>query len=516
MSVRFTVIGHSCLHVETSAGSIIVDPWLFGSCYWRSWWHYPPTPAPEPEWLAPDYVSLTHHHFDHFHFPSMRRIDRRARVLVPEFGVDVLAGEVRSLGFPDVMELPHSQVLQLSPEVRVASYQYGADDTVFVIADGDEVLVDVNDSKIRGRALRQVREQFGRPTFVFKSYSFAQGYPACYTADDPADLALITRDSYLDDWMRVVGELEPEYGVPFGSMVAFLHPESRPVNRFLVPPGEVVATWQDRHPGARTTAVQMDPGDRWSRAAGFERGDVDWYADRGRRLDELAAAVAPKIDAQTARETGVTLDFSTFAAYFQRFMADCPPVVLGRVALRRPVVFEVPSSRLPFWVLDFPRRAVYRLSSPPPDTASVVRVNEAVLADAIAKRLVHVVHGSMRIAVHLKAGGAGDDITFWALLVPWELGYLPISGSVGTRLARVGWRRRNEWLEWFDALRSGGSGSLFERLSDQFTTNRDGQTRGARATANSPGVVGATESLRKKCESSSPEPIPVRDAPSAL
>ena len=81
--MRFTVIGHSCLYIETSAGTILVDPWLFGSCYWRSWWHYPPTPEPEPEWLAPDYVYLTHHHFDHFHFPSMRRIDRSAHVLVP-------------------------------------------------------------------------------------------------------------------------------------------------------------------------------------------------------------------------------------------------------------------------------------------------------------------------------------------------------------------------------------------------------------------------------------------------
>ena len=78
--------------------------------------------------------------------------------------------------------------------------------------------------------------------------------------------------------------------------------------------------------------------------------------------------------------------------------------MLGSFALRRPVVFEVPSSPLPFWVLDFKRRAVYRLSSPPPDTASIVTVNEAVLADAIAKRLVHVVHGSMRIRVHLRAG----------------------------------------------------------------------------------------------------------------
>jgi len=469
--MRFTIIGHSCLYVETSAGTILVDPWLLGSCYWRSWWHYPPTPEPRPEWLAPDYVYLTHHHFDHFHFPSMRRIDRGAHVLVPRFGVDVLAGEVRGLGFDEVMELPHAQVVQLGPDVRVASYQYGTDDTVFVITNGTDVLVDVNDSKIRGRALAQIRDEFGTPTFVFKSYSFAQAYPVCYTADDPADLTLITRDSYIDDWVAVVSRLEPRYGVPFGSMVAFLHPESRHVNPYLVPPADVVAQFAARAPSSPTQAVQMDPGDAWSSGGGFELAGVDWYTDRERRLDELAARVRPRIEAQSRAEAGVTLDWERFAEYFRGFLHAFPPGVIGRFALRRPVVFEVPSSPLRFWVLDFRRSAVYRLSEPPPDTASIVRVNEGMLADAIEKHLVHVVHGSMRIAVHLRPGGAGDDITFWALLVPWELGYLPLHRSLNRRLADVGWRRRREFLDWAGAFRAGsGSGSLFERLSGRFTT----------------------------------------------
>ena len=127
--VRFTVVGHSCLYVETSAGTILVDPWLLGSCYWRSWWHFPPSADVQPEWFNPDYIYLTHHHFDHFHYPSMRKMDRRVHVLVPRFGVDVMEGEVRGLGFGRVTELPHGQVAELGGGVRVASFQYGFDDT---------------------------------------------------------------------------------------------------------------------------------------------------------------------------------------------------------------------------------------------------------------------------------------------------------------------------------------------------------------------------------------------------
>jgi UDP-MurNAc hydroxylase len=468
--MRFTVIGHSCLRIETSGPTILVDPWLFGSCYWRSWWHYPTVADPAPEVLTPDVVYLTHHHFDHFHFPSMRRLDRHARVLVPKFGVPTLGEEVRNLGFDDVVELPHAAPTQLAPGVRVASYQNGPDDSVFVVADGEHVLVDINDGKIRGRTLRKILDEFGHPTFVFKSYSFAQAYPVLYTADDPADLELISRDTYLDDWVRVVDALAPRYGVPFGSMVAFLHPESRGVNDHLVAPGEVVEAFRRQRPDSATEAVQMDPGDSWSSETGFELAGVDWYSDRGRHLEELAAQVAPKVAEQTAAEECVTLDFAAFASYFEGFMRAFPPGVLGRFVLRRPVVFEVPSSAQPFWVLDFRHRAVVRASEPPPDAASIVRVNEAVLADAIAKRLVHVVHGSMRIRVHARAGGAGDDLTFWGLIVPWELGYLPLHRSVSCRLAEVTWRRRAEWLEWGDAVRGGG-GTLFERVSGRLGTD---------------------------------------------
>jgi UDP-MurNAc hydroxylase len=453
--MKFTVIGHSCLRIETSGPTILVDPWLFGSCYWRSWWHYPTVAEPAPEVFEPDYVYLTHHHFDHFHFPSMRKVDRNAHVLVPEFGVPTLAGEVRSLGFSEVMELPHAQIVQIAPGVRVASYQCGPDDSVFVVADGEHVLVDINDSKLRGRTLERILADFGRPTFVFKSYSFAQSYPILYTADDPADLELVTRDSYLDNWVRVVDALEPRYGVPFGSMVAFLHPDSKGANEQLITPGEVVDAFRARHPHAVTEAVQMDPGDSWSSDSGFALSGVDWYADRENHLEELAAQVAPKIADQTLEEKAITLEYETFAAYFHGFMRAFPPGALRRV-LHRPVVFEVPSSPLPFWVLDFSRGAVYRLSTPPPDTASIVTVNEGVLADAISKRLVHVVHGSMRIHVHLRRGGVNDDLMFWGLLVPWELGYVPFHRVLRTRLAKVAWRRRAEALELLGAARGGG------------------------------------------------------------
>ena len=88
--MRFSIVGHATLYVETERAHLLVDPWLFGSCYWRSWWHYPPISDVPESWLAPEYLYLTHHHFDHFHYPTLRRVDRNTHILVPEVAIDFM------------------------------------------------------------------------------------------------------------------------------------------------------------------------------------------------------------------------------------------------------------------------------------------------------------------------------------------------------------------------------------------------------------------------------------------
>ncbi len=464
--MRVTVIGHSCLRIETRAGTVLVDPWLSGSCYWRSWWHFPPSAEPDEALLAPDFVYLTHHHFDHFHYPSMRRLDRSARVLVPRFGVDVMAGEVESLGFDRPRELPHGRLVELGEGVRVASFQYGFDDTAFVVVDGDDVIVDLNDAKTRGRALAQIRRLVGRPTLAFKSHSFAQSYPVLYTADDPADLALVGRRTYLDDFADTMAELNPRYAVPFGSMVGFLHPESHPVNEHLVTPAEVVEAVAERGGIPGTEVVTMIPGDTWSSATGFERSDTDWYTDRERHLAELAERHRPALEARAADEAGRTLDPALFDAHLGRFVREVPRL-LARRLVDRPVVFAVPSdTATPYWWVDPARGRIGRSSRPPEGHASVITVTEAVLADAISARILHMVHGSMRIRTHLAAGGVRADLGFWGLLMMWEIGYLPLRRRMWRpRLWMAAARRWRELVDQAPGLaRRDPVGHLAERF----------------------------------------------------
>ena len=339
--MRFTVIGHACLYIETGRERLLVDPWLSGSCYWRSWWHFPPNTEVLPEFLDPDYVYLSHHHFDHFHYPSLRRISKNARVLIPRFGVDVMRHELDQLGFKDVTELPHGQTTTLSSGTRIASYQYGPDDSALVVERDGIVLADLNDCKISGPAAGPMLKTFGPPTFVFKSHSFAQAYPNCYEMEDPADAELMTREDFLETFLDAIRKLRPKHSIPFASMVAFLHPESRQCNVYAVRPPEVVEAVNKSDVAADTKTVLMVPGDRWSSESGFELKPNDYYARQDEWIERLAQEYEPKIRQEEADERNDAADLRAVRALLRR----CPRVVprLIWLVLKRPMVFCVPS-----------------------------------------------------------------------------------------------------------------------------------------------------------------------------
>lgn len=444
-----------------------MDPWLFGSCYWRSWWHYPPSQL-DAAVLRPDYVSLTHHHFDHFHFPSMRRIDRTAQVLIPRFAVDVMAAEVKGLGFRAPCELPHGRVIEIDAGVRVASFQYGFDDSAFVVAVGEHVVVNLNDAKFRGLALRQIRARFGRPTLAFKSHSFAQSYPVLYTAadaDDAHKLALVSRETYIEDFRSAMEVLQPRYAVPFASMVGFLHPQSEPVNRHVITPPEVLASLAGRLDV--TKLVAMAPGDAWCSEEGFRLSKRNWYDNRDGQIKMLAAKASHAIQAQFAAEREMQLDWPASERYFGAFVAACSRFLGARLAPKR-FVFLVPSDvATPYWWVSLRERSVGRAAAPPADRASVTTAPEAVLADAIEKKIVNLIHISMRMRVQLAAGGVRSDLAFWALLTIWELGYLPLRNMLRRpRFWAVAVRRWREGLGTLGALlRHDAMGALAQRFS---------------------------------------------------
>jgi len=460
--MQFTVVGHSSLFVESEGTNLLVDPWLIGSCYWRSWWHYPPIGELEEAWLQAENIYLTHHHFDHFHYPSLRRLNHDATVYVPRFAVDFMAGELRDIGFSRIVEMPHGATFELGPTFAITSYQYGFDDSTLIAADNTATLANFNDCKIRGRALDQILARHGSPTFVFKNHSWAQGYPHCYTSPDPADLEVLSRGQYAADFIETVRDTKAAYAIPFASNVCLLHPETRQYNDIAITPFEVADAFARVDP-PNATLVVMGPHDRWSAESGFACADwTEAFDDRAARVDQLADEMADKIEKYQVAEAANTLSFAAFDAHLGTFLTALPPG--ARFILNRPVAFEVAGDDEPYWVLDFAARQVRRQATPPPDVASIIRLDDGLLSDAIDKNILGMVHISMRLSVELAAGGINVDLMFWAFLALWEIGYLPVQEHFDRRTLGVVWRRRRELTNGV-IFKLVGRGSLVDRMA---------------------------------------------------
>jgi len=333
-------------------------------------------------------------------------------------------------------------VITLPSGTRLASYQYGPDDSALVVGRDGVVLADMNDCKINGPSVKPILRAFGRPTFLFKSHSFAQAYPNCYDIADPADAKLMTREDFLETFIETVRELRPRYAVPFASMVAFLHPESRACNAYAVRPPEVAAAVAASDVAATTETVLMVPGDSWSSGSGFALQPNDYYERQNEWIARLEQQSEAKLQQEEADERSIELTFDAFEHHFGGFLRTLPPFVW--LVLKRPMVFYVPSDSQSYWTLDFRTRTLRRLAAPPANHAAIVRIGEGILADAIAKNVVAFVHISMRVRIELAPGGVQTDFLFWGLLSLRELGYFPLHRMLTWRAVRVLWRRRAE------------------------------------------------------------------------
>jgi UDP-MurNAc hydroxylase len=439
--MRFQIIGHACLLIEHLGKRLLIDPWILGSAYWRSWWHFPESVPVNDEMLSPNWICLTHEHFDHFHYPSMRKFDRSIPVLVPEFALGRMKDSVQSLGFTNVVELRHGKPHVLGDGLTMCFYQFAFDDSAVIVDDGQTILLNLNDSKVSGASLRQILKRYPRIDFVFKSHAPAQGYPICYEAENPMELSFRRTEDYIGLFVQAIEEVNPRYAIPFASNVCHLHKETFAYNPYNVTPADVA----ERCRGLafeRSRVVVMTPGDTWSSANGFKLQAHDAYENPQAAIAELVTKTKTKLDEFYREEETVRPEFDKFYSYISRFIQALPPGI--NLIFRPVIIFDQPLANPRYWVIDFRARTVTAMEELPSGVNSIVRVHPAVLMDAISKGIVNLIHISKRLHVWVRNGGMKEDFKFWGLLRLYEMGYLPLRNLFRWRAWRVFWARRAE------------------------------------------------------------------------
>jgi len=277
--MRFQVLSHAGLLVENNGVQVVVDPWLIGSTYWRSWWNYPPPSKEMIAQLKPSFIYLTHIHWDHFQGVSLKGFPYSTPIFAPKGHFGRIKRDLNGLGFQNVTELNHGESVTVGPDLKLTSYTFGLNcDSAVVFEGSGATLLNLNDCKIMGRPLKHLLRRHKRPDFVFCSHSSANSRSCFEIIDDP-HVEVDDLKAYIDRFYQFVTACNARYAVPFASNQCYLHKETFRFNADSRTPVMVKEYWERK--GIQTPEIQaLVSGDSWCTENGFQYAEKDWFTDR--------------------------------------------------------------------------------------------------------------------------------------------------------------------------------------------------------------------------------------------
>lgn len=442
-SAAFQILSHAGLLVKGGGKSLIFDPWLVGSCYWRSWWNYPPVPRPLIDSLRPDFIYLTHIHWDHFHGPSLRKFPRETPILIPKLPSLRMRKDLLEMGFPNVTEVGHGRTVELAPGLRITSYQfYPFNDSAAVVECGDTTLFNANDAKFMGAPLEQILSRHPRIDFVFRSHSPANERMCFDFMDAPMrpkhEAGRHLRD--FDDFARKVGA---RYAIPFASNHCYLHRETFHLNHTVITPVQVEIYCRSRE-RANAEVKAMVAGDTWSSETGFTIGEAPWFTDRERCLRRYADSQAEVLAEFYALEARTDATLVQVEGYFRKFIPALPWIA-RRIFRGRPVTYVLTGKVRRFFWVDIERGVVREITGmKDADHPLQIHTSAYIFRRCMAQDLfIHLGIGK-RVLFRCKQADANYIHILITLFNMYETGMLPAWKMLSPRFV-LGWVPR--WRE---------------------------------------------------------------------
>lgn len=330
--MKLQTLSHAGLRITVGETQLLCDPWVTGSCYWRSWWNYPPVPKNLVASLAPDFIYLTHLHWDHFQAPSLRLFPRDTTIVVPYDRYDRMRRDLKAVGFERIIELKNGERVELAPGLALRSFHINptvTDSAVVIEAEG-AIILNANDAKLAGRPLKQVKALYPKIDVAFRSHSSANGR-VCINVTDDSEVAVDDNEHYIRAFSLFMQALEPRYAVPFASNSCLLHDDVFAYNDLVQTPALVDDYFQDfaRENALGTDLKIMLPGDTWDSEAGFRIAPNDWFTNKKAHLKAYRTRVSATLEKQARMEARIKSPRKAVIQFFQELIDWTPGWMLG-------------------------------------------------------------------------------------------------------------------------------------------------------------------------------------------
>lgn len=263
--MRVEFIGHASILVEVRGMRILSDPWWRGPCFGAQWWNYP-NPVTDQVYKHPvDFIYISHGHHDHCHPGTLATLDRSSKVIVSST-LD-LKPVVQDLGF-EVIEIHPEQPFDLGNGVKIWLWPTYGGDTLLVISDGDQTCINLNDAihtapaRIQERVIENLKQQFGRPDYIFCGYGTASHFPNCYfvPGKNPSLTARRRQQYFNRCWSDIIHRLQPRWGFPFAASVIFLEDDLLSLNEDIHNYERPTDVFKNEYPLDDTKVLDIAPG----------------------------------------------------------------------------------------------------------------------------------------------------------------------------------------------------------------------------------------------------------------
>lgn len=264
--MQITYINHACLLIETADLKIVTDPWFAGGAY-SNQWHPFPKPVNVDLVDQADAIFLSHAHEDHLHVNSLVLLEKSKRVFYPLNWYGGTVDWIRSLGFNDVTEATSCRTYNLGGKTRV-TYVVNGHDSIMVIEDGDEVMVNINDAlhssepSVIDTFTDYLRQRWPKIDTVFCGFGGASYYPNTIHGPNKDDhaVAWLREQLFAHNFCRIVSRLAPRITVPFAADFALLADEQRWINEVRFPKEWLPEYFREQ--GGKSEIIAMYSGDR--------------------------------------------------------------------------------------------------------------------------------------------------------------------------------------------------------------------------------------------------------------
>ena len=238
--------GHATLSFEVDEKPfLITDPWLIGSCYWRSWWlqHYP-----SEKDLAvlknTDIIFLTHEHWDHAHFPTLKKFFKNKKILIPKLNSKRLKVSLEK-DF-SVTELEPYKWID-NNQIKILSIPLWNDDSILLFNWNNYLVCNLNDSKPTHSILTSILNFKKKNNFkliLLQSYAPASIVNS-FRNEQSGIVSIKEKEDYIGYVKKTCSYLQADFFIPFASQAIYSRPDSIWANKHKVTDIELNSNWAE-------------------------------------------------------------------------------------------------------------------------------------------------------------------------------------------------------------------------------------------------------------------------------